>query len=284
MKLFRPTVSVIAALLMLVVTTQVRAQGKLDLSKVKDEKVKTALGRIQEKQALIKEILIDDISTTQSKDGKVVSIATGKVVQKLPDMVYEQTKVVSGYNVGRAHGSACDGKTKYVIEIAGKATLDNVIRHVKEMGGDQDSINAEIKANRIRYGKADMQKARETGRYTLHNSTPWFRPDFDFSASMWTIEAETPTQWIFKTASYAGKPGQVKAYPVKLVFSKETGLCIMREYDNRGIHVIEAIGKVTINPEKPIDEKTFHFEIPANIDPDDVEDYTDNYAESDFTF
>lgn len=244
-----------------------------------DPGVVAALKQIRAKQEIIKEVLIEDITTTYSIGGKAVSISKGRMLQQPPDKFYEEHKTVWGRDLGRVEGIACNGHVAYMLGIASPESLKAMERKMRDIGQGESSIQSSLKYNRIRYEKVDVDKLREAGVHDKHIATWFFHPETKFHLNTWKLAAETPTQWTFSATQFVG----FRELPVVLVFSKENGLCVRREFEdtNRRARVAAAAGKVTINPATPIPESQFEFTPPKDAD---VLDVTDDVQEDRQTF
>lgn len=237
------------------------------------EEFKKTLAEIKEKRALIREIVIDDITTTKTnKIGDVVWASQGREIQKLPEMFFAQSKMVAGEESGWIEGRACDGKTIWILKIASPEAMKTLEKQFRDAKKDEASIQNLLKANRIKYASVDVEKLRKAGTYEKYCLSPHVNPDIEFPSESWKLYDESNSEWVFETRGLDG----MNPYPVMLTFRKKDGLCIKREYEEGPLHVTVMINKVTVNPPKPVAETVFKFQPPAGVA---VEDKTEEFSQ-----
>lgn len=251
----------------LVLTCSAAVSFAIDASKVTDPKVKGAIEEINRKQAVIKEIAIGDVRTTQTKGSETLIALTGKSYYRVPDLFCNQFTAVAGMSAGSVSGTASDGKTLWQLTIASPALIENMINRMKANRMPQTEIDTNVKKLKVECSKLDLDKLRAAGLYDPAASITPMHPDAIYPADQWRLESETATTWTFVS------PAEQKGSN-KFTFSKENGLCVVtqsvRYIDSTPMLGTTALGKIEVNPNPPIADSVFKFTPPAGVEPTDM--------------
>jgi outer membrane lipoprotein-sorting protein len=238
----------------------------MDLSKARDARTRAALQEIVNKQAAIKEVVIEDHSSTFTQKGKLIQAASSKIMHRLPGLIYLQTKNTA--HPGDLDGTVVDGTTLWKIHILGSVSIHQQTERMKKASVAQDEINRRIRQGRVTRSRIDLQKMRDAGFYDkmIGVSTWYLNPMSVFPVQEWKLVGETPRTWLFTAKFTPVLDKNEPALTARLTFSKQTGLCVLREMVNGDIASTDALAGVTVNPAPPIESRMFRYEPPAGAD------------------
>ncbi|MCE5228247.1 hypothetical protein LLG95_01440 [bacterium] len=234
-----------------------------DLAKVTDLRTRAALGEIAKKQAAIREIVIDDYTSTIMQKGKIVQEGKAIVRHRLPDLLYIEAKNTGA--PGDVDGVVYDGKWQWGMHVMGPVRINQQIERMKQANMAQADIDKTIQQIKVSRSKIDLQKMREAGFYDkVFGSRIWYLyPMKALPVREWRLVGESPDAWLFMVKFMQPAAQNSPDIIAKLEFSKANGLCVRREMGTGDMVNIDTIAAVTVNPARPIDNKFFKYEPPA---------------------
>lgn len=261
MNIRQHTACAIAALFMFVFAASADAQS----GGAVDAKVQAALGEITRKQDLIKELVIDDYTSTETTNGAITFATVGKIMLRPPDFKFHQFKITRGKKVGQITGTALNREEYWKMEIPSPIMLRQMKEQMLPGMGEEGAEKYLESFKKVKYTKLEVPRLREAGVYEKFRYDWFLHPYKKHPAAGWRLINETPAYWIF-TTKMSGETGSAH-----FAFSKENGLCVRADFDQGAVKSTIMMNKVTINPATPIPDSVFEFTPPADAD---VRNYT----------
>lgn len=243
------------------VTQPIRPQ--LDASKITEAKARAAVEEIVKKEAEIKELIIEDQKALFTLGGKFENSRNVKVYMRAPDRLL----IIQDLYNGNRTTILFDGKTNWLVDMTSEQELK------KEQKASRSAIN-EAARNRVSYRKAVIEKLNVAGIFdeyiTLYQF--FFRPLLVADPATVILTADTAEEWVFTGAL---KFAQMQPdMSMEMHYNKSNGLCSKLQITGKNSLTTVTNDKITVNPAKPIEDKTLHYQPPAGVTFTDITDAT----------
>ncbi|MEN6625783.1 MAG: hypothetical protein ABFD69_06090 [Candidatus Sumerlaeia bacterium] len=243
----------------------------INLDQISDPDVRDAVEKVNKKQAEIKEVVIEEQKTVFTVVGKVQNSIEAKVYRRAPNLMLRQ----STYQGGNVIGQLFDGKFYWELNFAPPAQVRKLEADMKARNAAQADIDKAVAAQKTTYSKADLAKLKTGGVLDDFFFMDQFAacPFAIANLDTLSLNADTPAEWAFSGKTRKNpyvKEGMGMEFSVDKSNGQCTGLKLTAVTGNEQIIVTN--GKMSVNPAKKIEDKTFQYQPPAGVTFADVTD------------
>lgn len=259
------------------------ASPQLDTAKLTDPKTKAAVEEINKKQALIKEVIIEDMKAlNKDAKGEIRASLDCKILERRPNGSYRYAKSNGGMTGDAEIYSIQDGKYVWEVQTLSAATVEKMLENAKKQGLPQaqiDSMASSMKGTHI--SKIDLAKLQQAGVLTTYQVSEGsvLRPLDVVEPASLKLASETPAAWTFTANPKSNAPSASAAAPatsssmaMTLVINKANGICAKMEIIEPTGTSLVTMDKITVNPAPPIPDSYFTYTPAADVS---VTDSTD---------
>lgn len=256
----------------------------LDMSKITDAKVKTALEEISAKQAAIKELIVEEMKTTsKNAKGAVAQEMLAKILTRQPNLFYQYEQWTVGVLESKETWTINDGKILWQINQDGPKWIDLMTASMKRKNAAQAEIDKQVaEFKKVHVYRIDLEKMKEAGllEQFLTMDRIFLNPLSMADPATLKLSGETPTEWTF-TANFRNDSNQKSQSPViglTGTFNKTHGLCVKWEssYPTGSVTIV-TLDKITVNPQPALDDVYFSYQPPEGAV---IKETTDNVIAS----